>query len=241
MKQLLLLLLALFACGAARAEPILADLSIRAIDINATFRGTQILLFGARSEPGDIVVVVRGPERDYVVRKKERVAGVWVNYASEKFAEVPSFYAVASSTSLDEIINPSLLKAYDIGEAFTDPSRYDGPLAKREFWGALVQDHQRHALYPAEVQPIYFWGESLFRTALNFPKNIPEGTYKAEIYLLRDGELVALQSTPIVVEKVGFEAHMHQLAHTWPLVYGLLCVVLAGGAGYAASRFFRKA
>lgn len=237
----LALLLGLLFCTAAQAEPILADLSIRAIDINATFRGTQILLFGARSEPGDIVVVVRGPDRDYVVRKKERVAGVWVNYANEKFTEIPSFYAVASSTGLEEIINPSLLKAYDIGESFTDPSRYDGPLAKREFWSALVRSHQRLALYPAEVQPIYFWGESLFRTALNFPKNIPEGTYKAEIYLLRDGELVALQSTPIVVEKVGFEAYMHQLAHKRPLVYGLLCVVLAGGVGYMASRFFRKA
>lgn len=224
----------------ARAEPILADLSLRAIDINTTFQGTQILLFGARSDAGDVVVVVRGPEEDYIVRKKKRVMGMWMNRRKERFYNTPAFYAIASSKDLSDIDNQPMLARYGVGAEFMVPESMQGDADKKEFWNALVAHHRKSALYPVEVEPISFWGESLFRTMLTFPKNIPGGTYMAEIYLFRDGELAALQTTPLHVEKVGFEAWMYELAHRWPLFYGIASVLLAIMAGWMASHLFRK-
>lgn len=233
----------LMACFShlAKAEPILADLSIRSIDINTTFAGTQILLFGARNDAGDIVVVVRGPDEDYIVRKKERVMGMWMNNKKERFYNTPSFYAIASSKKLENIDNQPMLARYGVGAEYMEPAKIEGDAIKKEFWNALVAHHRKTAIYPKTVEPISFWGESLFRTVLNFPKAIPPGTYIAEIYLFRDGELAALQTTPVIVDKVGFEAWMYELAHRWPLFYGLACVLLAYLAGWVASHLFRKA
>ena len=64
-----LLLLALFA-GSARADEVVADLSSHIIAIGSGFTGDQVVLFGATKGPGDIVAVVRGPDREMTVWRK---------------------------------------------------------------------------------------------------------------------------------------------------------------------------
>src|SRR5580698_5947823 len=61
----------------ALAAPLVADLSNYRIDIDSGFNGTRIFLFGARNDNGDIAVVIRGPQKDYIVRKKKEIAGLW--------------------------------------------------------------------------------------------------------------------------------------------------------------------
>ena len=237
--RILLFLLMLCALP-LKAEPILADLSMRQIDINTTFRGADLLLFGARNDAGDIVVVVRGPRQDYVVRKKERIGGIWVNNRKEKFFNVPTFYTIASSRPLQAMENQALMQSYGVGGEFMDAARMAGDAQKKEFWNALVAHKNAAGLYAVEEGEISFWGETLFKTLLNFPKNIMRGTYLAEIYLFRDGGLSAVQTTPIQVEKIGFEAYVYTLAHQMPLLYGLLAVAIAYLAGWLASTMFRK-
>ena len=105
MKRLFLLLGLLctaFAPQPARAQALVADLSSHLIAITAGFAGTELLLFGATEGEGDVVVLVRGPDSDVAVRRKARVAGIWLNTESLSFANVPSYYRVASSKPLDE-------------------------------------------------------------------------------------------------------------------------------------------
>ena len=63
------------AAGAqgAKARALVTDLSSKEIGITADFSGTELLLFGAVEGKGDIAVVVRGPKRREVVRRKGRV------------------------------------------------------------------------------------------------------------------------------------------------------------------------
>jgi hypothetical protein len=63
----------------APAQPLVADLSSHLITITSSYTGTDLLLFGAVEQGGDVIVVVHGPTEPLVVRRKERVAGVWVN------------------------------------------------------------------------------------------------------------------------------------------------------------------
>src|SRR5271170_5227924 len=94
LSSFLILLILLIPLPAA-AAPLVADLSNYRIDIDSGFNGTRIFLFGARSDNGDIVAVIRGPAKDYIVRKKEEVAGIWVNRQRMRFFGVPDFYAIA--------------------------------------------------------------------------------------------------------------------------------------------------
>src|SRR5205809_8133905 len=108
-SRLALLLFAALACtgGPARADGVVADLTTHLIAITTGFTGASVVLFGATDGPADVVVAVRGPDREMAVRRKDRVAGIWVNTQEMTFANVPSFYAVAASRPIGEIMPPA--------------------------------------------------------------------------------------------------------------------------------------
>src|SRR3982750_4544468 len=94
-------LLLLLAPATARADEVVADLSSHLIAITTGFTGASVVLFGATEGRGDIITVVRGPEREMTVWRKGKVAGIWVNAEAVVFGNVPSFYAVAASRPVD--------------------------------------------------------------------------------------------------------------------------------------------
>ena len=75
---------------------------------------------------------------------------------------------------------------------------------------------------------------------MEFPDNIPPGDYTAEIYLISDGEMVGMQSTPMKVVKSGLDAFLYSAAHDHPALYGLSAILLALGIGWLAGRVFEK-
>lgn len=223
------------------ARPVIADLSLRQIEIDSGFTGTDILLFGARNDPGDIVVVIRGPEKSYTVRKKERTLGVWVNKKQMVLSNVNGFYVVASNRPLEEIHNDYLLSSLRIGvgqESLLNTSSTND--SDFEFKDAFLKQEQKENLYLPSVQEISFIGDTLFRTVIRFPENIIRGIYTAEIYLFSDGQLSGIQSTPIIVSKKGFDALVYDFAYKHPLIYGIIAVAIALLAGWTAGHIFRR-
>ena len=95
----------------------MADLATHLIAITTGFTGASVVLFGATDGPGDIAVAVRGPEREMTVRRKSRVAGIWVNTRELTFTNVPSFYAVAASRPIEDMVSPATALLYRLGIA----------------------------------------------------------------------------------------------------------------------------
>ncbi|MCE3232860.1 MAG: hypothetical protein K0R98_1117 [Rickettsiaceae bacterium] len=235
------MLLLLITAASASARPVIADLSLRQIEIDSGFKGTEVLLFGARNDAGDVVVVVRGPELSYVVRKKERVAGIWVNKKEAIFDNVNGFYVVASSRQLDGIKNDLLLSKLGIGmENLELESTSSNKIDKKEFQTALLNMQEQEKLYYPEVGEVSFIGDTLFRTIIKIPDNVLKGEYTAEVYLFSDGQLIGLQSTPLIVRKKGFDALVFDFAYQYPAIYGILAVLLALCSGWIAGAVFRK-
>jgi uncharacterized protein (TIGR02186 family) len=88
-----------------RPEQVQSDISTREISIESNFTGIEIVLFGSvdfsrapspDEGPYDVIMTIRGPNRPIVVRRKERIAGLWMNGPSKTFPSVPGFYAVLS-------------------------------------------------------------------------------------------------------------------------------------------------
>lgn len=228
----------------AHSKPLVADLDQRHIEIHSGFNGTKLLLFGARHDAGDIVVTLRGPEQHYIVRKKERTAGIWINRRQATFT-LPGYFSIASSKKLDFIKNENLLNSLDINYEFNHvklhntalPANNPEPLRQ-----ALINQKQKENLYPQHDQEhaISFIGDSLFRSLLPFPEKIPRGTYTAEIHLFNDGQLLGVQTTPITVKKTGLDAFLHDAAYKHSFWYGLLAIFLALGAGWLANFVFQR-
>ncbi len=226
----------------ARGEPLVADLSEHLIAIDSGFTGTEVLLYGAIDGKGDLVIVVRGPEERVVVRRKDRVAGVWMNRDSIAFDGVPAYYAIASSRPLEEIAQPALLALHRIGIDTIDASALGErpPEEVAPFWAAIIRNRVAEGIYQATPGKVGFLGERLFRTTLNFPANGPTATYGAEIFLIRDGEVVSAETTPLFISKTGFQAEINYAARTQPALYGLAAILIALAAGWAAAVAFRK-
>lgn len=228
--------------GPVRADVVVADLSSHSIGITTGFTGASVVLFGAIDGPGDIVALVRGPERELTVWRKGKVAGIWANAESVTFANVPSFYAVAASRPLDEIVPPSAATLYRIGvrNLKYEPKSATSPDRARLFSAALIGVQQRAGLFGGTVGRVAFLGERLFRTTFSFPASVPTGNYLVEIFLVRDKEVVGGQTTPLVVSKVGVDAAVYDFASRRSLAYGVIAVVMAVMAGWLASLPFRN-
>jgi uncharacterized protein (TIGR02186 family) len=237
-----LLFAAMSVSKPARADPLVVDLSNHLVAISTGFTGTDVLLFGAIENKGDVVITVRGPERDMVVRRKERKVGIWINTKSAYVRNVPAYYATAASRPIELIANDRLFASYHIGlhnQRFvttmdgddTDDSLYRDALLRNMKYVGLFNDK------PAKIS---FLSNQLFRTDIHFPANTPTGTYLIDVYLIRDGRIASIKSTPLVVSKTGISAEIYDFAHRYSALYGIIAVIIAGIAGWIASVLFRK-
>ena len=226
----------------ARAQPLVADLSSHLVPITTGFTGKEVLLFGAVEGEGDIAVVVRGPEARTIVRRKDKIAGVWANRDSMTFAAVPTFYATATSRPIAELAPEPILQRHQIGieRLRLAPETEAAPARLESFRAALIRNKQRDGLYKAEPGKIAFLTGRLFRTDVVFPANVPTGAYTVEVFLIRDGAVVSAQTTPLVISKVGLGSEVFQFAHRYEVAYGLIAVAFALMAGWAASAAFRR-
>ena len=240
----LLALILLLPAGRAAAQELVADLSSHLVAITAGFTGTEVLLFGAIEGEGDVVVVVTGPTQEVIVRRKDKLLGIWLNARSVGFTGVPSFYATASSRPLGEIANEAVRARLEIGTANLRLPLSGGqsvaPADEADFRAALIRRKQARGLYPATVGQVGFVGRTLFRTRLFLPSNVPTGNYTVTVYLIREQEVVSAQTTPLLVSKAGFGADVYEFAHNQSAAYGAIAVIIAVMAGWLASLIFRK-
>jgi uncharacterized protein (TIGR02186 family) len=242
----LVLVLAAVLClpRASAAQELVADLSDHLIAISTGFTGASVVLFGAVEEPGDVAVVVRGPLETVMVRRKDRAFGVWLNADSATFADVPSFYSVASSRPLEEIAPAPVLERHAIGLAHLRlaPSGADATRLRRAevFRSALIRRMQARGLYSVEDGTVSFLGGQLFRTTVHFPASVPTGQYMVGVFLLRDGDVVSAQTTPLFVSKIGLGAEIYAFARRQAAIYGGIAIVIAVAAGWLASAAFRQ-
>lgn len=240
----ILVLLAWSPAQTVRAVPLIADLSKHLVAITTGFAGTDVLLFGAIEGPGDVVVIVWGPPEKIVLHRKSRVAGIWVNTAKITFKRVPSFYAVASSRPLEDIAGEQVLARNEMGVERVNlelPRAKASPNVAEAWRDALVRNKQRLGHYAQDVAQVNFMGESLFRTLVEFPANVPTGTYQIEVFLLQNGRVASAQTTPLIVGKIGVEAEIFDFAHNYSAYYGLIAILVALVAGWLAHIAFRKA
>lgn len=227
----------------ARAEEIVLGLSVDSVAITATFDGSEILIFGAvkrdapapAGAPLEVVIAVAGPEAPATVRRKERVAGIWMNRTAVEIDSAPVFYAVATTGPLAEVLTEtedlrhrvSIERAVrSIGNLTTDAPA---------FAEALIRIRTEEGRYRLMEGAVELTEETLFRTAMALPANLVEGSYAARIFITRGGAVIDSYETEIAVAKVGLERWLFNLSRNQPFAYGVLSLILAAAAGWAAS------
>jgi uncharacterized protein (TIGR02186 family) len=249
LTALLALILAPFL--AAATKPMLVpDISSRSIEIRYSFTGAELLLFGAILHPGgrvpeeapDIVVVLRGPVQPIRIREKQKIAGIWMNAESSRFRSAPSFYAVASSKPISELVDERTAAIYEIGLQNLQLSPGSGALPEkvRRFEAGLLDLRRRQGLYSQDPDGVEIAQGVLYRASISIPSQVPVGTYTAETFLVDEGRVLAVATKEIEIGKSGFERFVALAARRHEFLYGLVAVLLSLGLGWAAGAVFRR-
>lgn len=228
-----------------RANGLAADVSDRLIAITTAFVGDNVVVFGSTETKGDIIITVQGPEQDQMVRRKSRVAGIWINRDRVEFESIPSFYAIAASDSLDEITDTANRDRLGLGVKHLGLEPVGGsgytPEELDAFTEALIRNKANQGLYTAAPQTISFPGSNLFRATFEFPAHVPPGLYRIEVFHLKDGHVIGAQQSGLQISKVGMEADLYDFARQNAALYGLAAIVIAIAAGWLAGVVFRRA
>jgi uncharacterized protein (TIGR02186 family) len=235
----------------AADKPVLVpDISARNVQIRYSFTGAQLLLFGAVVYPGgraperpaDIAVVLRGPVQPILVREKQKVAGIWMNADSNRFRSAPSFYSVASSKPITDLVDERTAAIYELGLHNLQLSPGGGALPDKErrFEAGLLDLRRREGLYSENPRGVEITDRVLYRAVITIPSQVPVGTYTAETFLIDDGRVLAAATRDIQIDKSGFERFVAVAARRHRLLYGLTAVALSLGLGWAAAAAFRR-
>ncbi len=251
MKQLVAIFVITWLAFGSAAAALVTDLSNKRIEIRYSFDGADLILFGAVGSSAvdpvnddfDVVIVVRGPETETVVRQKKKVGPIWINADSLSFPAAPGYYAVAASRPLAEIASDAAFGSYGIGfDHLPLLARTERGLAAPEpaFRSALFRLQASKDLYRQERDQVVHVGEGLFKTDIRLPASVPVGEFLVETFIFKNGSIVARNRIPLAVDKEGFERAAYDFAHNYPFWYGITAVIVALSAGWLAGVLGKK-
>ena len=252
MIRLLLALALLLLALPAQAERLVSHVSNDTVEITSSFDGERLSFFGnivpdAGSDqkfvtgPFHVVIVVLGPTQNRVARQKTNVLGVWLNTDQVEFRNFPSYFHVLSSGRLADITDVTTLttnlilpEAHTLGAA-------EGDWWKAAVFGReLVRLMREDGLFGVQENAVNFLTDNFYTARLTLPSNAPPGPYIALTYVFRDGEIIARKSEGFAVRKIGFERFLALSAVQQPLLYGLVCVILALFTGWLGGVLFKR-
>lgn len=244
----LLALVALVALTAARDPILVPEISQHEVDLQQGFTGTELLLFGAILTPEgsragqdyDIVVVLKGPTQSIILREKQKVAGIWINAASTELRSAPSYYAIASTRPISQIVDDKTAAIYELGLAWLQlsPIGAINPEEQSRFSAGLVELNRSNGLYQENEGSVKVSEQVLYQARMHLPSRVPTGTYVAETFAISDGRVVASASSEVEVRKLGFERAVADFSENFGFAYGLLAVIVSVAMGWIAGRLF---
>ncbi len=243
-----LALAALVLLGGARDPILVPEVSQHEIQLRQGFTGTELLLFGAILDPQgtragrdyDIAVVLKGPTRSIVVREKRKVAGIWINAESTGLRSAPSYYAVATSRPIAQIVDEKTAAIYELGLPWLQLSPIGAidPAEQQRFSRGLVDMMSRGDLYNQDEGGVKISEQVLYQARIALPSTVPIGTYTAETFAISRGRVVASATSRVEVRKIGFERAIADFADRQSFWYGLLAVGISVFMGWLAGRLF---
>ena len=241
-------LIALLLLGGARDPILVPEVSQHEIQVRQGFTGTELLLFGAILDPTgtragrdyDIVVVLKGPTQAVRLREKQKIAGIWINADSTALRSAPSFFAVASSRPIGQIVDDRTAAIYELGLNWLQLSPIGAidPAEQARFSAGLVDLRRREGLYSEDPNGVTISEQVLYQARISLPSSVQTGTYTAETFAITKGRVIASATARVEVRKIGFERFVAVFADQNSLLYGLLVVSVSVGMGWLAGRLF---
>jgi len=243
----------LLGSGPTCAEDLIATLSSEKVAITQKFGGADIALFGAigrdaatvaRSANYDVVVTVKGPRGQVIVREKRQVGPLWLNLDQRKYIAIPAFIAVLSNRPLADICDAERRSKLRIGIDPLVPAQGDRKRSadpdEPDFRQALIRLRKAQRLFREDSGVVRFLSANLFQTEIRVPGIAPLGQYDVEVTIFAEGVPLTKATLGFQVIKEGIEHSIANMAYQHGLLYGLLASLIAVATGWLATVIFRR-
>ncbi len=80
----------------------------------------------------------------------------------------------------------------------------------------------------------------IFSTEFLLPSNSYQGKYYVRYFIFQNGEFLSYAENKIDLKQAGFNRIISLTATNFPLLYGILAVILSGSLGWLISTIFRR-
>jgi uncharacterized protein (TIGR02186 family) len=226
-----------FSYSSVALENIIADLSIDHISIDYNFSGIDLAIFGVAAQNQNIAIIVYGPSKTFIIRKKSSFWGIWANKESVIIEEAPAFYSLLSSGPI-ESTNQKLLKQLEIG--INNINLDTSTLKNKEFVSHFRQINKQDKMYQEYIGTISFIDNALFKATISFPDKTPAGRYIISIFSIKENKILNAQIMPISIENKGLNALVQKLAYKYSAFYSILVIAAALIVGWTVNILFKK-
>ena len=185
------------------------------------------------------------PDRsvDRVARLKTNNFGLWMNTEQVEFNPFPTYLPRARQQSAARKITDD---ADARGATASCPRRRRAfrrmpqSLHVERFGAELVRLMTPEGLFGINEHGVKFLSPTAYVAQLTLPGDISNGLFITQTYLFKDGKLLAKRGDSFAVTRPASSASSSPRAAQHPLLYGLVCVLLAIGTGWLGGVIFKR-
>ena len=247
-KKLLIPIFSIFILMGQMPPNIIIDENEKDIRIKPNISGTEVVLYGAMpSGKKDIIIEVVGPARNISLEEKRRIYGFWLGLGRAEYFQVPSYYNIMSSRKLSEIADQSVFDKLrlgvinlPLGNAKISNTNTSQNIFNRNLKKYMLDKGQFKI---GENEIIVKSGPGkvgIFSTEFLLPSNSYQGKYFVRYFIFQNGEFISYAENKIDLKQAGFSRAIWLTAKNFPLLYGILAVILSGSLGWLISTIFRR-
>ncbi len=240
-------LLAAAWSGAAGAEMV-TDRTHQQVLVDVRFSGQRIYFFGTLPDPAADLVVKLVPAEPLPIKlmRKGKVVLFWMGVKQFEIHNLPYLYKIHSTRPLEQILGPELAHKYRLGYASLQDDMQlkllkgsPSPDDRQVMFNGFIKLKEKQNLYRIAANSIRVTKGRLFEHAFTFPDKAKEGTYLVETYAIKDGKVIDMSRDRVEVRKVGLTAWLYHTAQNNGVLYGVMAVVIALGAGLLVGTIFK--
>ena len=219
------------------------DISENNIKIETNFIGKEVIIFGILNDDQETIMTIKGPEKNAVIQKKERILGFWFNTKKIIYNEIPSIFFIASSNNIKDILPTSSIIKNELSfnyllENKTSQRNFISDVSLEDWKNNFVRIKKNKDLF--KEYSIDKIDNKLFQTRVFFPaKSIP-GEYKVNVYQIKNNLILDNKERIITLKKSGIGNHIYNFAHNNAAAYGLFAIIFAILSGFLAATLFRR-
>ena len=219
------------------------DISENNIKIETNFIGKEVIIFGILNDDQETIMTIKGPEKNALIQKKERILGFWFNTKKITYNQIPSIFFIASSNEIEDILPTSTI----IKEELSFDYLLENKTSQRNFISDISLDTWKSNFVRIKKNKNLFKeykieniDNKLFQTRIFFPaKSIP-GEYKVNVYQIKDNLILNKKEKVITLKKSGIGNQIYNFAHKNAAAYGLFTILFAILSGFLAATLFRR-